>query len=535
MRITHLFKPAIAAACLAAGPVCAQESAPPPQGAPAAAGNPATSSTSGTPTPDLNVLDGLESLQIVTDGLEASPLFEMPPPPLSPMVGAQRRVSYPDYSFTGVTPPAFSQADLSVRAVDEVARDTAPPSFDPLARVPGLPDATDAIVSSILGTPQILAGIPPLNPERRALGSLNAPNFLRANRSFLFGGGRLRYAIELDGSAAYGTNVFGTAKDPKSDMIFTLQPVVYVEGGKWNTFRFLWAPTLVKYGKYKEFDSFNQSFLFSSRFRITKLRLGLDASYITQSGLFLSSVGQAQQKTLIARISASYPLGPKTDLSALLETGNVSTEPGGTQLQGSFTASVDYRYSPKTSFGASVTTGYLKSDQGTTTYETFLIRLLYTPTSKIVFKGDVGIQFRQSKGPFGSSSTISTAVINALLTYRVTGKSLASLRGFRNVDVDAFSPGNLQTLTGVEATFSTKLSPRAVFDISLLGGYSQNETLAGSESGEYSFVQGTVSLAYLLREDINIRLFTSAQQRFRDSKDNNYLSSTTGMSLGGRF
>ncbi|MCX7869248.1 MAG: hypothetical protein N2322_04780, partial [Terrimicrobiaceae bacterium] len=192
-------------------------------------------------------------------------------------------------------------------------------------------------------------------------------------------------------------------------------------------------------------------------------------------------------------------------------------------------------YSPKTRFGTGVTVGVIESPEGTTTYQTFLVRLLYTPSAKLSINAEGGLQFRQSRGPFGASATVSTAVISALLNYRPTAKTTVTMRLFRNVDVDAFTPGNLQTITGIEGNISWKISPRAIFDANLLGGYAEYDTLSGQGAGSYLFTQGTLSLSYLFFDDVNVRVFTSMQQRLRDTQGNSYTSTLSGASLGMRF
>ncbi|MCX7868775.1 MAG: hypothetical protein N2322_02385, partial [Terrimicrobiaceae bacterium] len=304
--------PAPAQAILGAGAILlactleARAQAPPPAAPPAArdAADPAPPQTpAASPAAaaaDPAILDELESIQLVPDDWNFQPVATDSPLPENPSAGLGRRAKEADYSFAGMTPPAFSQGDLAARAVEEMLRESAPPSFDPYPRAVRTPDYNDPLPAWILGTPMSLAAIAPFSAERRALGSLNAPNWLRANRSLRVGTARVRYAIEADAQGAFATNVLGTSDNPQNDFLFTLQPAFYAEMGTKNQVRFLYMPTLVRYQKFRQFDAFNQSFLFGSRFRAAKLQLGLDVSYVTQSGLFLSSAGQARQQSLIA-------------------------------------------------------------------------------------------------------------------------------------------------------------------------------------------------------------------------------------------
>jgi len=57
----------------------------------------------------------------------------------------------------------------------------------------------------------------------------------------------------------------------------------------------------------------------------------------------------------------------------------------------------------------------------------------------------------------------------------------------------------------------------------------------GVEDGTCAFNQSSISLSYVLLNDINVRVFNNVQQRYNDPQANNFLTSTTGMSLGARF
>lgn len=472
-------------------------------------------------TPVPNVLDGLESLQLSPD---------LPPwgdpdtfaGPLSPQA-SPRRIG--DNEFTGGLTPPESAPDATLNALD------APPlpDGDVSAPTPSL----DAML------PREPEGVPvPLQPvfpaqslENQPLGVLNPPGFFNSKRGFQLGGSRVRYGAQIEAGTAYNSNVLGTATNPQGDVIFSLQPSVYLETGKKANVRFLWAPSVMKYARFKRYDSVNQTFLFSSRYRVTKLELGLDASYITQSGLFLNSQGQASQKTLFARLFGTYPLGTKTTLNMALEGTGVESDPGGRSFQGSFNTSVDFRYSRKTTIGAGINVGYFNSASGTTTYQTFLLRLLYNPTARLTFTGEGGLQFRQSSGTGGSAA--STAVMSLLLTYRPSDKTTISGRFFRNVDVDTFAPDDLQIVTAVQASVSWQATERMQVEAAVLSGYSESTSDDGN--GNFFFNQANVAVSYALLDDLNIRLFGNVQQRLRDTEGENYLSTTSGMSLGMRF
>ena len=472
------------------------------------------------------ILDGLESLKLVEE------------PDMGPPIVDSREL-FLGQPPVGVSPPGGKDDLRPLEANLALPDHTAPslqsgleaaPLSAPESRL--LPEFPETFGPSMSGMSREILG--PL-PQNRPLGTIGAPSFMSTKRAFMIGSSRIRYGVALNAAVAYNNNVFGSPKNPQGDSILTLQPTFYLETGKKGTMQFLWSPSFLQYAKYKELNAVNQTFAFSSRYRWSKLRVGLDASYIAQSGLFLNSQGQSQQKAVFTRLFAGYALTKKTEILFGLDGIMTDSGSGGRQFQGTFTTSIDYKYSRKTTVGVAVALGYNISSAGTTTSESFLLRLLYNPTSKLVFRGEGGLQFRQSLLAGGGSSSTVTSVVNISALYRPTSKTYVTLRFFRNVDMDAFSAGNLQITTSLEAAGSWKISHSTTVNGALAVGRVENVGLNGQDSGTYDYVQASLSVSYLLRDDMNINLFNNLQQKLNDSQGNNYLSNTSGMSLGMRF
>ena len=516
--------PAQSPPAVPAGPATAS-----PTTAPADASQGSVVNPQGAPKNAPDVLDGLESLKLAKD-----PDFG------PPIVGANDL--YQGRSTAGAAGSGGGSAymkpleanlttpDLTAPALQSGLEANVPAS--PNLRLPML-EMPDTFGPTMTGLSSEILG---QSLQRRPLGTIGAPSFLSTKRSFPIGNSRVRYGVEIDASAAYNNNVFGTPSNTKGDIIMTLQPTFYFETGKKGTIQFLWTPNIVRYATYKQFNSVNQTFAFSSRYRWTKLRVGLDASYLAQSGLFLNSQGQSQQKAVFARIFAGYALTKKTEALFNFDSSVTDSNPGGKQYQATFTTSIDYKYSRKTSFGGAIALAYSSSSAGTTTSESFLLRLLYNPTSKLVFRGEGGLQFRQSTmSNGGTSSTASTSVVNLSLQYRPTNKTYVSLHFFRNVDMDAFNAGNLQITTSLESIVSWRIFPSTSMDVALGAGHVENVALSGQNTGTYNFVQANLGLSYMISSDVNLKLFNNLQQKANDTHGNNYLSNTSGMSLGMRF
>lgn len=489
-----------------------------------------TGSPAVTPAAVPNVLDGLESLQLVKDPEFGPPIvggdelfqghLSAGPPGVAGQSGYMKPLEA-DLSTPDLAAPSL-QAPLDSGALPTPNLNTPLLEIPNTFATPSLPTGLDSL------------GIPGLSLQKRPLGTIGAPTFLRADHSVAIGSTRVRFGAAVNAAIAYNNNVFGASTNPKADTIFSLQPTIYLETGKKGTMQFLWSPSFLQYARYKQLSSLNQAFVFTSRYRWTKLRVGLDASYLAQSGLFLNSQGQAQQKEIYAHLFAGYSLTKKTEVVFDFSGTGTESDPGGRQFQGTFNASIDYKYSRKTTIGAGVALGYFYSSSGVTTSESFLLRLLYNPTSKLVFRGEGGLQFRQSSSSSGGSSA-ATSIVNMSLIYTPSPKTYVSLRFFRSVDMDAFNAGNLQITTSLESSASWRIFRSTTLSGSLAAGQIENVAMDGQQQDKYNFVQASVAVSYLLNDGMNVNLFNNLQQKLNDTQGNNYLSNTSGMSLGLRF
>lgn len=431
------------------------------------------------------------------------------------------------YNIWWMNPPVYNVGDSSLRILDQnLLQFQESPAVAPEMEAP-LPIPLDA------GPPDRAPQFPVNSLTDVPLGNLSTTGFFGPNRSLRIGGTRVRYGAQLSGSTAYNSNVFGSAQNPEGDFIFMLQPAIALEVGQKSSVRIFYAPSILKYARFKQFDSINQNLLFSSRLRFNKLEVGLDAGYLTQSGLFLSSQGQSRQENLQARAFANYQITRKTSFLVSADLVNIQTSPGGNQSGISFGGWLDYRYSRKTSVGIGITVGSYVLPEGTTNYQDFLLRLRYSPSAKLFFTAEGGIQFRQSITAEGASYATTTSLLEAKASWLPTRKTVVALRFFRNIAVDAFAPDSLQVITGAELELTWQLFTKAKIEAALASGMVENTALSGGVGETYNFNAGSISFIYQPNDGTNFRIFTSLQQRYGDPvPESNYLSTTTGVEFG---
>lgn len=433
-------------------------------------------------------------------------------------------------SMWWMNPPMWNAIDSSIRLVDQSASQLE--QMDNKILEPPLPGAPPVEAPNI-GPPNSPSQFPVKDITDTPLGNLEAPGALGARRSLRVGGTRIRYGAQIATSSAYVTNVLGTSQNPQNDFVFYLQPSLVLEAGTKSSIRVIYAPSILKYAQFKQFDTVNQNFLFSSRARFTKLEIGIDAGYLTQSGLFLGSQGQAQQQTLMARVFANYRITRKTDFMLALDAERTESSDGGDQSGFSFGAGIEHRLTRKTSVGIGIMIGQFYLPQGTTNFQNVLLRLRYSPSAKLFFTADGGIQLRQSRTLQGEAYSTAGPLLEAKVTWLPTRKTTAAARVYRNVAVDPFSPDSIQTTTGGELEITWQMFSRTKLEGKIGSGFAENTSLSGSEGQRYFFNQGTLSVIYNSEEGMNLRVFTGFQQRLDTANSiNNYLSTLSGMQLG---
>jgi hypothetical protein len=430
-----------------------------------------------------------------------------------------------------MNPPMWNAIDSSTRLVEQAASllDKQMLAEPPLPAAPKV-EAPDS------GPPPSPSQFPVKDITDTPLGNLQPPSMFGAKRSLRIGGTRIRYGAQVATGSTYITNVFGTSQNPQNDFIFYLQPALFLEVGTKSSVRVIYAPSILKYARFKQFDSVNQNFLFSARTRFSKLEIGMDAAYLTQSGLFLGSQGQAQQQTLMARIFANYRITRKTDFKFAVESERTSSSDGGDQSGFSFGGGFEHRLTRKTTVGIGIMVGQFYLPQGATNFQNVLLRLRYSPSAKLFFTADGGIQLRQSRTNQGQSYATTSPLLEAKVTWLPTRKTTLAARFFRNVSVDPFSPDSIQTTTGGELEVTWEMLPRTKLEAKIGSGFAENTSLAGKEGQSYLFNQGTLAVIYNSQEGMNLRMFTGFQQRLDASNSqNNYLSTLSGMQLGLEF
>lgn len=349
--------------------------------------------------------------------------------------------------------------------------------------------------------------------------------------------GPWRMALDVMGSSSVFYNVFGSTKNPQSDMVFALTPRFYLEAGTKGFFRLSYTPSFLRYSKFKDLDSDNQNLSVSVTYPFSKLRVGASFSYLTQSGLFLNNPsGQGQQDTALASLAASYPLTTRSNISVGWMGVVQQNDPGGRKVENTANLGISYTPGAKAVFGGLLRLGSIQAPAGDQSFFGLQAEAAYRWDFHWRFSARAGVDCRfLDPPPYGQSSPMLTPVFDLNASYHWTSNAAALLRFYRFVGTDTFTSVSMDIQTGAEMGFLLRAYRRTDVKILLTVGYT--EMFAEEESGEqnYAFVQGGMSVSYTVMKWADVVLFGNVQQRFQDDQGLNYLSGTLGLGINLKF
>lgn len=349
--------------------------------------------------------------------------------------------------------------------------------------------------------------------------------------------GPFRMGIDLGLSSAYNDNVFGEPSNRQGDMIFTFSPSVFIEAGTRGSAQLLYTPTIVRFSRFKELSSVNQAVFFRLRYPFTKLKLGLDAFYLSSNGLFITNDegGFAKQSTYLFRIFGEYPLTDKITMELTEESVWQDTDPGGSQVEHSVKGRWYYQATTTVKAGLSLKAGLYDAPAEDQTYQAVQLLASWRVSDGLVLSGEAGIEMRHLSVSEEGKTELGLPIFNFQVNYNPTSTTLFNVTFFRDVLNTTFNDVSLNITTGVNTSVLIRFFERINFRLEMGFGYAEQITDEQSEDGHYSFVQGGVTMSYQLLNRVEIQLFDNLQQRFGSNVGNDYVSNTIGIALTLKF
>ena len=348
--------------------------------------------------------------------------------------------------------------------------------------------------------------------------------------------GPFRVGVDVTGGVAHNNNVFGDTTNPRSDEISSFLPAVYLEAGTRGKLYLLYAPTYLSFAKYKELSTTNQALFFQLRYPFTKLKIGIDLSYLSQSGLFLNSdAGFVQQTTVLGRLFGEYRLSGKTLVAFSGETIKQESSPGGTQTENSAGVRLIYQITHEARVGFNFRVGQVFTPAENQNYQAAQLFMSYRPTVALQFAAEAGLELRRLSLTSSGQSELPITIFNFQVNYNPTSTTLFNVSFYRNALNTTFNNVSLNITTGLTTSVVLRLFDKVNVRLEMGVGYTEQYADEQGNDGSFSFFQGGITVSYPLLKNLEIQVFDSLQQRFGSQIGNDYVSHTIGMALTLKF
>ena len=264
---------------------------------------------------------------------------------------------------------------------------------------------------------------------------------------------RWRIIPLLSGGVVFDDNIFLTNEDPVADVIWTFSFGGVYELGDFrnqteNYLAAQWIGNPVIYTENSEQNAFNQYAALTLQYRFNRLVLRLDSTFSHVRGanreVNTITTTTAFRNSLLFR----YDYSAKTSFDLTLSQDTSLTEDFQNKSRYEGSPGVNYQIMPKTRLGARGAVGVLTStDDPIQFYQQLLARVEYTPSAKLTFTLEGGVQFLEFEG----SDIVKIDPIFSLgVQYEPFPGTALVLVGYRNVVSSTTLEGQDFIATGFE-------------------------------------------------------------------------------------
>ena len=390
-------------------------------------------------------------------------------------------------------------------------------------------------LATIASSPALaLAQLPPpdlvLSDPRAALFEFGPVDFhLRASTSFVYDDN-----IDLhDSSTSGGIDANGKSLVSDDDFIFTFAPTfIFSQPPTLDANRTTWSvdytPSFIYFLKNDEENSVDQNVRAQAGYALTKLTLGLSASYVKTAGGVIDVGSRVSQNNYSTALTARYEMTEKTffqmDGSFILTDYETLTD----SAEWKVTPTMNYQVSPKVTLGLGLTLGQLYVGQQSSlpgTNQTIIVtreaqtyigptlRASYRTTEKTDVSLSVGTEWRT----YPSGDTTVKPIFALSGTYRPFDGTALSIEGHQHIENSAVISGANYITTGASLSVRQRLIDRLSGTFSFTYDHSDYAPVSAGVTttrvDDYFLLRTgldatlgrswTVGVFYLYREDVS--------------------------------
>lgn len=312
---------------------------------------------------------------------------------------------------------------------------------------------------------------------------------------------RWQFILGLTAGAYYDDNIFLTNDHEEEDFVFTIAPTIGFLFGdpSRNTVSLLYTPTFLFFADNDGENTIEHALDLNFTKRTDRYRLSFNGGYRDLAGADRQLGERTDRRLWTAGARIDYSVSDKTSIEFALGMNYVDYERFFDTLDLIALLYADYMVTGKTSLGLGVGLGYAESEGGPgQVYEQVNARVRYAATSKLIFTGTGGVEFRQIEG--GENQVSPVFGIGA--TYLPFDSMSIHLDGYRRVRPSAIFNDANYSVTGVVVSVRQRFLHR--FYLTLAGGYEATEYDSIDE--ESAFNRDRDDHYFFLRPSVEFRI-----------------------------
>lgn len=270
----------------------------------------------------------------------------------------------------------------------------------------------------------------------------------------------------------YDDNIFITAANKKSDVVWSISPHVLLGAGDYrqreeSLLTIEYSPTVFLFTRYSGQNTVDHDAKVDGQWHAGNWTLGLEQRFTDSSGTIVDAGRRVDRQTYNTEASATYEISPKTSVEMeASQSINDYAAPYNSFNEWVVGTWLDYWLTPKVRVGPGFKAGWVDVvNSANQTYQQALVRVSYLWSDKLELHGSVGGEIRQ----FQKGGSNGDPVFSLGGNYKPFVNTTLGLEGYRRNQSSFTLVNQNYHLTGVSGNISQVIRDR--YTISLEGGY----------------------------------------------------------------
>lgn len=341
-------------------------------------------------------------------------------------------------------------------------------------------------------------------------------------------------------NATYDDNIYIQAKNPTSDLLWSLSPGVTLgvgdlTGRKGGFATLRYDGKAFYFTNNSELNSVDQVAALEVQWAGAKLTLGGTLGFSNITSPNTETGDRLNQKRYEAGLTATHDWSEKTTLGAAVSGQLVDSKDQLNTQGGDLRMWADHEVSVLTKLGLGLKVGFVDVSEGSRqTFEQLLVRVNYAAASKVNVRLEVGGELRQIES--GGHADV-TPVFALQANYSPYELLTVQLDGYRRVQPSIIDAGANTVVTGAGVRIGYRFLQR--FELSVGGAYEQSnyEALGSGSSSPRTddYYLARIGLSYAFAESMRLTGFYQYRTNESTEADRSFDNQQTGLEFSFAF